>query len=69
MPEVSDGGFIYTIKIKEVVFYADDPAFPNGKGREVTAEDLIYSIKRHFDVTNRSQGSWLWDGKIVGVQD
>ncbi|WP_168427329.1 ABC transporter substrate-binding protein [Candidatus Colwellia aromaticivorans] len=69
MPEVSDDGLIYTIKIKKGVFYADDPAFPSGKGREVIAEDLIYSIKRHFDVTNRSQGSWLWDGKIVGIKE
>jgi oligopeptide transport system substrate-binding protein len=69
MPEVSDDGLIYTIKIKKGVLYADDPAFPNGKGREVIAEDLIYSIKRHFDVTNRSQGSWLWDGKIVGIEE
>lgn len=69
MPEVSDDGLIYTIKIKKEVFYADDPAFLNGKGREVIAEDLIYSIKRHFDVSNRSQGSWLWDGKIVGLNE
>jgi oligopeptide transport system substrate-binding protein len=68
MPEVSEDGLIYTIKIKKGVFYTDDPAFPNGKGREVIAEDLIYSIKRHFDVSNRSQGSWLWDGKIIGVK-
>jgi oligopeptide transport system substrate-binding protein len=69
MPEVSDDGLIYTIKIKKGVFYADDLAFPNGKGREVIAEDLVYSIKRHFDVTNRSQGSWLWAGKIIGVKE
>ncbi|MEY8251964.1 MAG: ABC transporter substrate-binding protein, partial [Colwellia sp.] len=69
MPEVSDDGLIYTFKIKKGVFYADDPAFLNGKGREVIAEDLIYSIKRHFDVSNRSQGSWLWDGKILGLNE
>ncbi|MFT5211625.1 MAG: oligopeptide transport system substrate-binding protein [Flavobacterium sp.] len=69
MPDVSNDGLTYTIKIKKGVFYADDPAFPNGKGREVIAEDLVYSIKRHFDVTNRSQGSWLWDGKIVGLNE
>lgn len=69
LPEVSDDGLTYTIKLKKGVFYADDPAFANGKGREVIAEDLVYSIKRHFDVANRSQGSWLWDGKIVGLNE
>ncbi|PCJ50899.1 MAG: hypothetical protein COA74_00030 [Gammaproteobacteria bacterium] len=69
MPEVSEDGLTYTFKIKKGVFYADDAAFPKGKGREVFAEDFVYSIKRHFDVANRSQGSWLWDGKIIGLNE
>ena len=34
---------------------------------EVVAQDFVYSIKRHFDPKNRSQGAWLWQGKIVGL--
>lgn len=69
MPEVSDDGKTYTIRIKPGVHYIDDPAFPNGEGREVIAEDFVYSIKRHFDPENRSQGSWLWQGYIVGMDE
>lgn len=69
MPQVSEDGLTYTIKLKKGVKFIDDPAFADGKGREVTAEDFVYSIKRHFDPKNRSQGSWLWTGKIVGVDD
>lgn len=67
MPQISDDGLTYTIKIKQGVKYSDDPAFANGKGREVVAEDFIYSLKRHFDPKNRSQGAWLWSGKIIGL--
>jgi len=67
MPEVSSDGLTYTIRIKQGVEFADSEVFPNGVGREVTARDFVYSLKRHFDPANRSQGAWLWQGKIVGL--
>lgn len=69
MPEISDDGLSYTIRIKQGVEFIDDPAFPDGKGRELVAKDFIYSIKRHFDPKNRSQGSWLWHDRIVGLDE
>ena len=67
LPHVSSDGLIYTIHIKPGVHFIDDPAFPEGKGRAVRAEDFIYSIKRQFDEKTRSQGAWLWQGKIAGL--
>ncbi|MEM6640025.1 MAG: ABC transporter substrate-binding protein [Pseudomonadota bacterium] len=67
MPTVSADGLTLTIPLKPDVFFADDPAFANGKGREVTAHDVVYSIRRHFDATNLSQGAWLWRDRIVGL--
>ncbi len=69
MPEVSDDGMTYTIRIKPGVHFIDDPAFPDGKGREVTADDFIYSLKRHFDPSQRSQGTWFWAGRIKGLDE
>ncbi|MCX6112416.1 MAG: ABC transporter substrate-binding protein, partial [Proteobacteria bacterium] len=48
LPEVSKDGLTYTIKLKHGVFFADDPCFKDnkGKGRELVAQDFIYSIKR-----------------------
>jgi len=69
MPEVSDDGLTYTIRIKKGTRYVDDPAFADGKGREVVAQDFVYSIKRHFDPASRSQGAWLWQGRIVGLDE
>ena len=67
MPEVSDDGLSYTIRIKQGVRFTDDEAFPDGVGREVVAGDFVYSIKRHFDPENISRGAWLWDGRIEGM--
>ncbi len=49
MPQISEDGLSYTIVIRKGVKFSDDPAFAGGAGREVTAADFVYSIKRHFD--------------------
>ena len=69
MPEISDDGLVYTIKLRKGVLFADDPAFPGGKGREVTADDFVYSLKRHFNPATRSSGAWLWQGRIEGLDE
>jgi oligopeptide transport system substrate-binding protein len=69
LPEVSADGLIYTIRIKPGVYFMDDPAFPEGKGRLLRAQDFVYSMKRHFDPALRSQGTWMWQGKIVGLDE
>lgn len=69
MPEVSKDGITYTFKIKKGVVFQDDAAFPNGKGREVTADDFVYSIKRLADSKNQATGWWILDGKLKGLNE
>jgi len=69
LPQVSADGLIYTIRIKPGVHFIDDPAFAEGKGRAVKASDFVYSIMRHFDPATRAQGAWLWQDRIVGLDD
>jgi len=69
MPEVSEDGLVYTFRIKEGVRYADDPCFPDGRGREVVVHDFIYAMKRIFDPKNLPQGEWVWRGKIKGLDE
>lgn len=69
MPEISADGLIYTIRLRKDARFIDDPAFPAGVGRHVTADDFVYSIKRHFDPSTRSRGAWLWQDRIVGLDD
>ena len=69
MPEISADGLVYTIRLKEGVRFADDKSFPDGRGREITAEDFIYSLQRHFDPAARPAGAWLWQGRIEGLDE
>lgn len=69
LPEVSEDGLRYLIRLKPGVRFVDDPAFADGRGREVTAADFVYAIKRHFDPQNLSQGAWLWEGRIDGLRE
>lgn len=67
MPEVSEGGLIYTFKIRKGIFFQDDPCFPEGKGRELTATDFVYSMKRVADAKNASSGFWVFNERLVGI--
>jgi ABC-type transport system substrate-binding protein len=69
MPVVSEDGLTYRIRLKEGVYFIDDPAFADSKGREVTADDVVYSLKRHFDPDMRPQGAWLWQGRVAGLDE
>lgn len=69
MPVVTDNGLTHTFKIKKGVKFQDNPAFPDGKGRELTADDFIYSFKRLADPRNASEGFWIFDGKIRGLNE
>jgi oligopeptide transport system substrate-binding protein len=69
LPEVSEDGLTYTIRIKKGVLYANDECFPGGQGREVVASDFVYSMQRLFDPKARSQGEWLWQKKIKGLDE
>src|SRR5258705_14016532 len=48
LPEISADGKTYTLRVKPGIYFNDDPAF-NGKKRELTAEDYVYTMKRLFD--------------------
>jgi len=69
MPTISKDGLTITVKLKKGVLFHDDACFPGGKGREVVAEDVVYSLKRHFDPANSSRGRWLWNDRIKGLDE
>jgi ABC-type transport system substrate-binding protein len=69
MPEVSAEGLTYTIHLKKGVKFHDSEVFPGGKGRELVANDFIYSFKRVADPRAQSDGYWIFDGKIKGLEE
>lgn len=66
MPEVADGGRIYTFRLKKGIYFTADPAF-KGKRHELTAHDYIYTFKRLLDPANRSPAANFLAGKVVGL--
>jgi ABC-type transport system substrate-binding protein len=69
MPVSSDNGLTHTFKIKPGVKFQNNPAFQGSTGRELVAEDFIYSWKRLADPKNASEGFWIFDGKIKGLNE
>lgn len=69
MPQISDDKLIYTIKIKKGVLFQDDKCFAGGKGRELTAQDFVYGIKRIADIKNLSENWTSFDNKIKGLDE
>lgn len=63
--EVSDDGLVYTFDLKQGIKFHDDPVFPNGEGREVTAEDFVYSFKRILNPSTASPGQWIFSDKVL----
>jgi ABC-type transport system substrate-binding protein len=68
MPEITDGGRTWTIRLKKGIRFADDPAF-KGAPRELQAADYVYSIKRSIDPNLRNGGDPALTALIVGARD
>ena len=69
MPTISDDQLVYTFELRKGVKFHDNPCFPECKGRELTAQDLVYSIKRLADPKLQAVGFWTIDGKIKGLNE
>lgn len=69
MPTYSADRLTLTIPIKHGVMFQDDPCFKatQGKGRELKAQDFVYEFKRMALPSLQSQGWWVVDGKVVGI--
>ncbi len=69
MPEVSADFKTITLRVKPGIYFADDPAF-QGKKRELTAADYVYSIKRHYDPQWKSGNLYILENaKIIGLSE
>jgi len=68
LPQITDGGRTFTVKVRPGIYFAEDPAF-KGKKRELTAEDYVFTIKRIFDPKVRSYWLYLFDHRLVGLDE
>ena len=66
-PQISADALTWTVKLKPGIYFTDDPAF-NGKPRELTAQDAVYSITRWLDPNLRRGGYPTGTDLIVGAR-
>lgn len=67
LPVVSKDGLTYTFKIKKDIPYHDSEFVK--KGRTVKAQDFVNQIKRLAFLGTNSRGFWLFDGKLIGLNE
>ena len=66
--EISSDRRTYTFHLRTGVFFHDNDAFPNGKGRAFTAQDVAYSLSRIRDKTTASSGAWIFNDRVDNHQ-
>jgi ABC-type transport system substrate-binding protein len=76
LPEISDNFTRFVFRIKPGIFFADDAAFKGSKRlnaqgkRELTAEDYVFTLKRHYDPKTKSPSLFqLENARILGLSE
>src|SRR5688572_30333253 len=66
--EVNENGTVFTFHLRKGVKFHDDPCFPDGKGREVTAKDFKYCLDRlcYYNPAE-NQGFWIFRDLVKGA--
>jgi peptide/nickel transport system substrate-binding protein len=54
--------------LRNDVYFHDDPAFKNGKGRLLNASDVCYSLSRLIDPQAASPGAWVLNELVDSIQ-
>lgn len=68
MPQVTDNGRTWLIRLKKGISFQSDAAF-KGKQRELTVNDFVYAFKRLMDPKLRSPWQFILEKKIVGLDE
>ena len=67
MPEISADGRSYSCELRDDLYFAADPVFPDRDSRKVTAQDVKFSILRIADARNHSPVYWIYRNRISGI--
>lgn len=57
--ESDEGGRVFTFTLREASFH-NDACFTEGRGRRVTAQDVVYSFQRLLDPEVAADGGWVF---------
>lgn len=62
--EVSADRLTYTFHLRNDVYFHDNESFAGGKGRRMTATDVVYSLRRIMDPATASPGAWIFNSRV-----
>lgn len=62
--DVSADGLQYTFHLRSDVYFHDNDVFAQGKGRKMTAADVVYSFERLIDPSEATAGAWVFNGRV-----
>ena len=66
--DISADRTVFTFHLRDDVFFHDDAAFADNKGRKLTARDVEYSFARIIDKKTASPGAWIFNRKVDTTQ-
>lgn len=58
----------YTFHLRTDVYFHDNDIFPDGKGRKMQADDVVFSLNRIIDKTTASSGAWIFNNRVDSLQ-
>jgi peptide/nickel transport system substrate-binding protein len=66
--EINADNTVFTFHLRTDVFFHDDDAFTNGKGRRLIASDIVYSFSRLLNKNTASPGAWIFNNRVDTLQ-
>lgn len=67
MPELSADKLSYSFVLRPGVRFRDNPCFKGGQGRELTGDDVFFSLRRYADARLNSKSWSAMEGAVVGL--
>lgn len=66
---MNEDATVFNFKIREGVFFHDNPCFEDGIGRMMTGEDVLFCLKALCENNKFNRNSWLFVGAVKGAEE
>lgn len=67
--EIDNSGTVYVFHLRKGVHFHDDPCFPDGKGREFVADDVVNAFTELCTDSRINRSFWLFRDLVLGAND
>ena len=67
--DINEDATSFTFHLRQGVKFHDDPCFPGGNGREVTAHDFKYCFTQLCTSDPQNQGFWVFKDRVKGASE